>query len=53
MNNKEQKNEIPNFVNTMYNNWETILHQMGKDFEKDFDYKITKDETISCLGLRI
>ena len=37
----------------MFDNWETLLHQMGRDFEKDFDYTMTKDETINCLGLRI
>ena len=50
---KKKEKEIPKFINTMFDNWETLLHQMGRDFEKDFDYTMTKDETINCLGLRI
>lgn len=50
---KKNEKEIPKFIYTMYDNWETLLHQMGKDFEKDFDYTITEGETIGCLGLRI
>ena len=50
---KKKEKELPKFINTMYDNWETLLQQMGRDFERDFDYTITEDETISCLGLRI
>lgn len=48
-----KKDELPKYINRMYDNWETLLQQMGRDFERDFDYTITEDETINCLGLRI
>ncbi|NVK76014.1 MAG: hypothetical protein HWE24_21265 [Oceanospirillaceae bacterium] len=45
--------QIPNYVNQMFDNWESILKQMEWDFEDEFGYVKTKSETISCLGLQI
>lgn len=50
---KNNKPQIPNYVNTMFDNWESILKEMGYGFEDDFGYVQTKSETISCLGLEI
>lgn len=48
---KNNKPQIPHYVNTMFNNWETLIEDMGYGFESDFNYVKTKSEEISCLGL--
>jgi hypothetical protein len=50
---EQTKLQIPNYVNTMFDNWESILKQMEWDFEDEFGYVKTKSERISCLGLVI
>ena len=50
---KNNKPQIPNYVNTMFDNWESILKEMGYGLEDDFEYVQGKSETISCLGLKI
>ena len=46
---KKKEKEIPKFINTMFDNWET-LYIKWVEISKDFDYTMTKDETINCLG---
>lgn len=48
---EQTKPQIPNYVNTMFDNWESILKQMEWNFEDEFGYVQTKSERISCLGL--
>ena len=48
---KNNKPQIPNYVNTMFDNWENLIEDMDYGFERNFNYVQTKSESISCLGL--
>ena len=44
---------VPQFVNTMFNNGNELLHSMNEDFEETFEFNKDRDINITCLGLEM